>query len=146
MSTRTTRQQEQSNDLKRGLTLLFWAACFGALLLSSTGWSPLNGALKPLHGAFKKSEPKVAELQPSSTGKGSGHEVYTGSIVFVPSYGDDCWERMLDNRTGVIWDKGRIDCYDYFRQSAEPSPGRSMSGERMLAISRALRGEPEPTK
>jgi hypothetical protein len=37
-------------------------------------------------------------------------ELYTGSIVIVPPSGDECWQMMLDNRTGRMWESGYIGC------------------------------------
>src|SRR5665647_539801 len=43
-------------------------------------------------------------------------KLYTGSIIIVPTRGDLCWERMLDNRNGKMWDKGYVRCDDAVTQ------------------------------
>jgi len=118
------------DEFPRAFMLLVWAGFAVALLLSALGWSPLRSSLVFRHHA----KPKAVVPVPSSD------ELYTGSIYFVPSIGDYCWQRMLDNRNGDMWDIGYIDCEAVLEpQKPEPSPRRTMSGERMLAISRALR-------
>jgi len=118
------------DEFPRAFMLLVWAGFAVALLLSALGWSPLRANLMFRHHA---KAPLVAPVP-------GGDELYTGSIYFVPSIGDYCWQRMLDNRNGDMWDIGYIDCEAVLEpQKPEPSPRRTMSGERMLAISRALR-------
>lgn len=63
-------------------------------------------------------------------------KLYTGSIITVPARGDLCWERILDNRTGKIWDKGYVRCDDAVTQPAEKHP--TMGGARLRAIGNAL--------
>ena len=117
-------------EFPHAFMLLVWAGFAAALLLSALGWSPLKSALAFRHHA------KTIVVAPLP----NSDEVYTGSIYFVPAAGAYCWERLLDNRNGDMWDKGYIDCEGVLEPpppAKDPSGG--MSGERMRAISRALR-------
>ena len=62
-------------------------------------------------------------------------EIYTGSIILVPPSGEQCLERAIDNRTGQMWDKGYVNCYDFAR-TAEKSSG--LSAKRMRSIGNAF--------
>ena len=46
-------------------------------------------------------------------------EIYTGSIIVVPPTGDQCWQMMIDNRTGHMWETGYVDCYAAVSELAE---------------------------
>jgi len=131
MAARKFRRRWRPDEFPRAFMLLVWAGFAIALLLSALGWSPFRSLL------MLKPHPKAAVVAPII----NSDELYTGSIYFVPSIGDYCWQRMLDNRNGDMWDKGYVDCDAVLEpQKPEPSPQRSMSGERMLAIGKALRG------
>ena len=124
------RVQHRRWRLREIVALAVWAVFGISLLLSPFDWSPLRRAL-----SFT---PKIKEavIAPII----DNDEIYTGSIVFVPPAGNSCWLRALDNRTGLMWDKGYVDCNDAV-QDAPGKPRRpTMSGERMQAISKALRG------
>lgn len=125
------RRLRQPGEFPRAFMLLVWAGFAAALLLSALGWSPLRSTLMLKHRA------KASAIAPVP----SSDELYTGSIYYLPTLGQFCWERMLDNRNGDMWDKGYVDCDGLLEpEKPEPSPQRSMSGERMLAIGRAFRG------
>jgi hypothetical protein len=64
-------------------------------------------------------------------------EYYTGSIVIVPARGDYCWQRMIDNRTGKMWDKGYVNCYEAVAPQ-EKDQRVGMSSLRMNAIGKAF--------
>jgi len=130
MALHIDRRLRRPGEFPRAFMLLVWAGFAAALLLSALGWSPLRASL-----AFKLPV-KTAAVAPLPE---SG-EVYTGSIYFVPPAGIYCWERMLDNRNGDMWDKGYVDCKGVLEpQPPVKDPNGGMSGERMRAISRALR-------
>ena len=126
MALRIIRRPWYSRDIPRAITLVVWVAFGIGLLINSVDWSPLKVAFTA------PPKPKAATDKPVI----SDDELYTGSIVFVPPFGDYCWERMIDNRNGVMWDKGYVDCYEAVQQSGRHS---TMSGARMLAIGKALR-------
>jgi hypothetical protein len=64
-------------------------------------------------------------------------EYYNGSIVIVPARGDFCWQRMIDNRTGKMWDKGYVNCYEAI-SPLEKDQRVGMSSARMNAIGKAF--------
>lgn len=125
MALSESRRRFRPRDL---LALSVWAVFAIALMLSPFDWSPVRQAL-----TFK---PKIKEAVAAPIV--NTDELYTGSIVFVPPTGDFCWERLLDNRTGYMWDKGYVDCYE--TQPSTKARHPTMSGARMLAIGKALRG------
>lgn len=62
---------------------------------------------------------------------------FVGSIIFVPLRGDKCLKRLLDNRTGAMWDVGYFKC-----EILLPPPPKSPHGmgmQRIRAIGKALR-------
>jgi hypothetical protein len=71
----------------------------------------------------------------------SDDEIYTGSIIIVPPRGDQCWQMMLDNRTGRMWENGYVDCYVAVRQFAENKRSGAISTIRIRSIMDAFRGE-----
>ncbi len=136
MVPRKHRRFGRPGEFPRAVLLLIWAGFAGGLLFSALGWLPMAALKLKL-----RPQPAAAALVPIP----NSTEAYTGSIYFVPSRGDSCWERMLDNRTGDMWDKGYVDC----AQAAPPrqpvsvprNPMAGMGGERLLAIGKALRHE-----
>jgi hypothetical protein len=54
----------------------------------------------------------------------------------VPGRGDLCWQRTIDNRTGKMWDKGYVNCYEAVAQEKDPRVG--MSSARINAIGKAF--------
>lgn len=66
-------------------------------------------------------------------------ELYTGSIVIVPSSGDECWQMMLDNRTGRMWESGYIGCDAVAGVLAESQRDTKARTGRMNAIGAAFR-------
>jgi hypothetical protein len=64
-------------------------------------------------------------------------EQYTGSLILVPPRGENCRQMMLDNRTGRMWDKGYVNCYEAVSRSDKDQRG-GMSTLRMNAIGKAF--------
>ena len=71
----------------------------------------------------------------------SDDEIYTGSIIIVPPRGNQCWQMMLDNRTGRMWENGYVDCYVAVRELAENKRSGTISTIRIRSIMDAFRGE-----
>jgi len=65
---------------------------------------------------------------------------YAGSIMVDPPRGDMCWERILDNRTGNMWDNGYVKCHDL---SAPLKKHRQsgMDASRLREVGKAFRHE-----
>jgi hypothetical protein len=116
-------------DLRLVYVLLVWAA-FGFSLFFFFSGNIFSGGFT-LHG---KAPGPAQQTQ-------SDDEIYTGSIIIVPPRGDQCWQMMLDNRTGRMWENGYVDCYVAVRQLAENKRSGAISTIRIRSIMDAFRGE-----
>ena len=118
-----------SSDISRAFVLLLWASFFIAIIVNVFDWPVWRGAaVKP---------------QPNAAGGKPGFDrdaFYRGAIFFVPEFGDFCWERMLDNRTGNMWDKGYVNCDDAVSELLANKQRGNLSNERMELISKAFSG------
>ena len=128
MTLRAASHLWPSRDIPRALALLVWAAFLIGLAINFFDWSPFRQAvgLKP--------QVKSAAGQAIF----DGDAIYTGSIFFVPRFGDYCWQRMIDNRNGTMWDKGYINCDDAVSELVENKQRGSLSSVRMQSISKAF--------
>jgi hypothetical protein len=124
MTSRVPTRRWLFRDVPRTYVVLAWLA-FGLsiIYLFFGDWFPFRHetAVRP---------------QLSSSNKNNNDEPYTGSMIFVPSHGDRCLERMIDNRTGRMWDKAYINC-DKLALTEHSSAG-GMGIMRMRAIGKAL--------
>lgn len=69
-------------------------------------------------------------------------ELYTGSVIVVPTEGNQCSQYLFDNRTGRMRDNGYIDCYSIVSQLVEEAEKNSVTpAKRMHVISNAFRGQ-----
>lgn len=64
-------------------------------------------------------------------------KLYTGSIILV-EHKDRCWLRTMDNRTGLMWDQGYVDC-DAVVAAMTPAVKQPVSILRINSISQAFR-------
>jgi hypothetical protein len=107
-------------DVRKLYILPVWAALGVGMVLYFTG---------------KGTPPAPApEPKPAAT----NGEVYTGSIIVVPSEGYQCWKLLLDNRTGRTWEGGYIDC-DTVVEAEEKTKTWAMSAERLQQVQAAFR-------
>ena len=111
-------------DIPRTYVLLVWLAFGTALLIYSNDWHPSGWTTL-------RQEPAAPKRQISAT------EQYTGSIIIVPTRGEDCRRMMLDNRTGRMWDTGSVNCYEAVSRSEKDQRG-GMSSLRINAIGKAF--------
>ena len=111
-------------DIPRTYVLLTWLAFGAALLIYSNDWHPSGWTALRQEATAPK--PPV-----------SATEQYTGSIIIVPTHGEDCRQMMLDNRTGKMWDKGVVNCYEAVSRSEKDQRG-GMSSLRINAIGKAF--------
>ena len=109
-------------DIPRTYVLLVWLAFGAALLIYSNDWHPSGWSALRREAAVKPSAPTI--------------DHHTGSIIIVPPRGDNCRQMMLDNRTGRMWDKGYVNCYEAVSR-ADKEPG-GMSSLRINSIGRAF--------
>jgi hypothetical protein len=110
-------------DIPRTYVLLVWLAFGVALLIYSNDWRPSGWTALRNEASQKPPMPVV--------------ENYTGSIILVPSRGENCRQMMLDNRTGKMWDKGYVNCYEAVSRSDKEQRG-GMSSLRLNAIGKAF--------
>ena len=111
-------------DIPRTYVLLIWLAFGAAILIYSTDWHPSGWTRLRQEAAAPK--PPVSMT-----------EQYTGSIIIVPTRGEDCRQMMLDNRTGKMWDIGVVNCYQAVSRSEKDQRG-GMSSLRINAIGKAF--------
>lgn len=116
-------------DLRLVYVLLVWVA-FSFSIFYFFGGGIFGGGIT-LHG---KAPGPSQQAQ-------SDDEIYTGSIIVVPPRGDQCWQMMLDNRTGRMWENGYVNCYVAVRQLADSKRSGAISSIRIQSISDAFRGE-----
>lgn len=67
----------------------------------------------------------------------SDNEIYTGSILYMPSEGNICRQLLFDNRTGRIQDNGLVDCEQAYYRGSDAS--KQWSTARALVISESFR-------
>jgi hypothetical protein len=115
-------------DLRLVYVLLVWAAFSSSLFYFFNGGIMLRGAA-PV-------PPPQAQSQAQSD-----DEIYTGSIIVVPPSGDQCWQMMLDNRTGRMWENGYVNCDVAVSQFANNKRSGAVSSIRIQSISDAFRGD-----
>ncbi|HET7911814.1 MAG TPA: hypothetical protein VFL49_07275 [Pseudolabrys sp.] len=109
-------------DIPRTYVLLVWLAFGIAVLIYSNDWHP-SGWTALRHEAATAKPPAPVDN-------------YTGSIIVVPTRGENCWQMMIDNRTGRMWDKGVVNCYEVSRPDRDQRSG--MSSLRINAIGKAF--------
>jgi len=62
---------------------------------------------------------------------------YSGSII-LHRQGDECWQRMLDNRTGHLWDIGVVPCSDAMTPVIPDTTPAVTGADRVRAIGKAF--------
>lgn len=126
MAARVSSRHWFLRDIPRTYVLFVWLAFGLAAFLYAYDWHPSGWS------ALRKQE---AVVKPQRRDV----EYYTGSIVIVPTNGDHCWQRMIDNRTGKMWDKGYVNC-DEAVSPQEKDQRTGMSSLRLNAIGKAFHG------
>jgi hypothetical protein len=61
----------------------------------------------------------------------------------VPPRGERCWQMMLDNRTGEMWETGYVSCLAVVGQFAAGRRSGALSSIRIHSISNVFRGKSE---
>ena len=110
-------------DKSRIIAVLVWMAFGTSVLLFFTDLSAISRRAQP---------------QPEITQSGYDNELYTGSIIFIPPTGERCWQRMLDNRDGKLWDKGYVSCDEAISQLLD-SKRHGGTAVRLRKISKVFR-------
>jgi hypothetical protein len=117
-------------DVPRTYMMLVWLAFCFTVVIYLNDWRPSGwSTLKPQQAA--KAKPQRSDA-----------EIYTGSLIIMPAAGEKCQQLMMDNRTGRMWEKGIVNCYD---AASPPSkdPNQAISSQRINAIGNAFRGGSE---
>jgi hypothetical protein len=120
----SSRRRWFLRDIPRTYVLFVWLAFGLAIFLYAYDWRPSGWSVLRQQEAAAKPQRRDAEY-------------YTGAIVIVPARGDYCWQRMIDNRTGKMWDKGYVNCYEAV-SPMEKDQRVGMSSARINAIGRAF--------
>ena len=113
-------------DIPRTYVLLVWLAFGAAILIYTIDWHPSGWS------ALRQETVAAKPLRNDAA-------TYTGSIIIVPARGDQCLQRMIDNRTGRMWDKGYVNC-DEAASPPEKDQRAGMSSLRLNAIGKAFHG------
>jgi hypothetical protein len=125
MASRVSSRGWVVRDIPRTYVLLVWAAFVVGILLYFIDWSPVQ---------------RESTVRPDLH-NGSNEKRYIGSIVVDSARGDMCWERILDNRTGKMWDKGYVKCNSIVSQPSETNPPEGIDIMRMRSVGKAFRHE-----
>jgi hypothetical protein len=133
MATRLSFDRWLLRDLPLAKVTLIWVAFGLSILFYFSDWSP--------HRRELAARPQFSNV--ISVNNNDDDQIYTGSIVFSPTRGDQCWERMLDNRTGKMWDKGFINCDEVTPQEKAKKMAEGMGAMRMRAFSKVFRHDSE---
>lgn len=110
-------------DIPRTYVLLVWLAFGLAILIYANDWHPSGWTVLRHEASVKPPAGKI--------------DNYSGSIIFVPTRGEDCQEFVIDNRTGKMWDKGSVNCNEAVSRADRDQRG-GMSTLRMNAIGKAF--------
>ena len=113
-------------DVPPAVVLLVWVAFAASVFFYFSDWFPVR------HEVAVKSQMHNASRVVDDD------KLYSGSIFVVPERGDSCWEFGLDNRTGKMWDKGFVNCYEAISRSAAGKNLGGITGERLRAISKTF--------
>lgn len=101
--------RERNRALAAGLALAL--VCAASLYLanhSSRTTEQVRQARAGLNGIGSGSGSQEGTAQPSGTG--DDDNLTTGSILFVPTEGNVCRRRFIDNRTWALRDAGHVIC------------------------------------
>jgi len=119
----SSRRRWFLRDVPRTYVLFVWLAFGLATVIYAVYWRPSGWSALRQEAAAK---PQRRDA-----------EYYRGSIVIVPARGEFCRQRMIDNRTGKMWDKGYVNCYEAVAP-LEKDQRVGMSSLRMNAIGKAF--------
>jgi hypothetical protein len=120
----SSRRRWFLRDVPRTYVLFVWLAFGLAIFVYAYDWRPSGWSV-------------LRQQEAAAMPQRRGVEYYTGSIVIVPARGDFCWQRMIDNRTGKMWDKGYVNCYEAVAPM-DKDQRVGMSSARINAIGRAF--------
>jgi hypothetical protein len=137
MASRRLARRWMMRDIPKFLVLFAGIAVVFAILGNSVDWNLLRAEFAGGGKSDFASKPNIVSKQQPNNG--SNAELYTGSIILVPTQAEQCLERALDNRTRQTWDKGYVNCYDVVRNTAKNS---GLSTSRLRSIGTAFLHNP----
>jgi hypothetical protein len=108
--------------------LFVWIAFAASVTFYFSDWSPVRHEV-----AVKSQRSQQSQLHNSSR-VADDDKLYSGSIFVVPERGERCWEFGIDNRTGKMWDKGFVNCYEAVSRAVAEKDSAGMSAELFRAI------------
>jgi hypothetical protein len=121
------KKAARHRDRKRAL----WAGaaifliCAGSLYMANH----VVGSSDQFRNANRTSKSDGAGKQASVSGTGENGDGYlaTGSVLFVPLQGNICRERLIDNKTWLMRDKGNVVCDEAVSWNANTIPTTTYS-------------------
>ena len=120
-------------DVPLAVVLLVWAAFAASVLFYFSDRPPFRHEV-----AMTSQKSRMNSPMPISSREIDDDSLYSGSILVVPERGERCWEFGLDNRTGKMWDKGYVNCYEAVSRPGAEKTSAGMSAERLRAISKTF--------
>lgn len=126
MASLAPSRQWRLRDVPLAVVLLVWVAFAASVFFYFSDWFPV------------RHEVAVKPQMYNSSRITNDNRLYFGSIFIVPERGESCWEFGLDNRTGKMWDKGFVNCYEAISRSVAGKNLGGISSERLRAISKTF--------
>lgn len=122
-------------DLPRTYVVLVCAVFVASLLvLSLYYWSPIHRE-SAMRSQLSESKPQLNEFNIDQR--------YAGSIFTDLQRGNLCWELVLDNRNGNMWDKGYVNCDRVLSQPLEENQAPALDAWRLREVGKTFRHEGE---
>lgn len=126
MATHKTYSRWLPRDVRRiGALFVGAAVAFGILVYVSDSFRIQRWVQAVSHS------PAGAKTQ---TDPGNDQRSYTGSILFVPTRGNFCEQWLLDNRSGQMWENGKVICPGVNASNTQTTQTEGTSVSRMRAI------------
>jgi hypothetical protein len=123
--TRFPRPERKPRRARSGLRQVFGVIAIGLCL----GFAAFG---IQQYAAFKR------EANAAAMAAAGDDDVYTGSILYVPSWGNRCRQMLFDNLSGQLADNGYVDCISAAYHSAADEPKR-WPAARVRVISSGFR-------
>lgn len=93
-------------------------------------------ALPPIHIPWPFQVTRDSGAQPASI-----DSPYTGSIIVDTMRRNTCVERVLDNRTGAVWEIGTVSCDAVLARYSTGAAPKGISVARLQSLAKTFRHE-----
>lgn len=120
-SRRQTTRRSQARDNRRALAICL---LFGAIAVFGLG-------------AVIRNTPSSGTRIAATTSAPGDNDLTTGTIVFVPIFGNNCRRRLIDNATWRIRDNDVVDCNTALAQNTH-GPRIGWSAARVDVVRRSF--------